>query len=218
MPNVSNVIPFSQALHVRLGRSGADDEVSAFMTALMTGSGSRDDYVAMIAQHYFVYEALEAVAEAMAGDPVAAPFISPKLTRLPAIGEDLRFLVGEDWRSRISPLPSTAAYVERIRTVASGWSGGFVAHHYTRYLGDLSGCSIVRSLLQRRFGFETNGVGFYLYGEIATPSAFRAVYREQLDATGWDEDERERVIAEVAEAYRLTTAVFRDLAGSRAAA
>lgn len=215
---MSNVIPFSQVLRERIGQTAADDEGAAFMTSLMTGSGSRDDYVAMISQHYFVYEALEDVAATMAGDPVAAPFISAKLTRLPAIEEDLRFLVGDDWRERIVPLPSTTAYVERIRTVAAGWSGGFVAHHYTRYLGDLSGCAIVRTLLQRRFGFETNGVGFFLYGEIATPSAFRAVYREQLDAAGWDEAERERVIAEVAEAYRLTTELFRDLARTRVAA
>ncbi|KQQ05425.1 MULTISPECIES: biliverdin-producing heme oxygenase [unclassified Rathayibacter] len=215
---MSNVIPFSQALRERIGQSGADDEGAAFMTALMTGSGSRDDYVAMISQHYFVYEALEAVADTMADDPVAAVFLTPQLTRLPAIAEDLRFLVGEDWRERIAPLPSTAAYVHRISTVANGWSGGFVAHHYTRYLGDLSGCAIVRTLLQRRFGFETNGVGFFLYGEIAAPSAFRAVYREQLDAAGWDDAERDRVIAEVAEAYRLTTELFRDLNRSRIAA
>ncbi|MBF4461399.1 MULTISPECIES: heme oxygenase (biliverdin-producing) [unclassified Rathayibacter] len=212
------VIPFSEALRQRIGQSSADDEGAAFMTALMTGSGSRDDYVALISQHYFVYEALETVGATMAHDPVAAPFLSTKLTRLPAIAEDLRFLVGEDWRERIVPLRSTRAYVERIRTVAATWSGGFVAHHYTRYLGDLSGCSIVRALLQRRFGFETNGVGFFLYGEIAAPSAFRATYREQLDAAGWDDAERERVIAEVAEAYRLTTEVFRELARSRIAA
>ncbi|MCM6762386.1 biliverdin-producing heme oxygenase [Rathayibacter sp. ZW T2_19] len=216
---MSNVIPFSQVLRERIGQSGAvDDEGAAFMTALMTGAGSREDYIALVSQHYFVYEALEAVADRMSADPVAAPFISAKLTRLPAIAEDLRFLIGEDWRERIRPLPSTAAYVERITTVASGWSGGFVAHHYTRYLGDMSGCSIVRALLQRRFGFETNGVGFYLYGEIATPSEFRAVYREQLDAVDWDDAERDRVIAEVAEAYRLTTELFRDLARSRVAA
>ncbi|MWV51156.1 biliverdin-producing heme oxygenase [Rathayibacter sp. VKM Ac-2803] len=215
---MSNVIPFSEALRERIGQSGADDEGAAFMTALMTGSGSRDDYIAMISQHYFVYEALEAVADSMADDPVAAVFLSPQLTRLPAIAEDLRFLVGEDWRERIAPLPSTAEYVERIRTVADGWSGGFIAHHYTRYLGDLSGCAIVRTLLQRRFGFETNGVGFFLYAEIAAPSAFRAVYREQLDAAGWDDAERDRVIAEVAEAYRLTSELFRELARSRMAA
>ncbi|AJM77046.1 heme oxygenase (biliverdin-producing) [Rathayibacter toxicus] len=215
---MTNVIPFSQALREHIGQSGADAEGAAFMTSLMTGFGSRDDYIALISQHYFVYEALEAVAATMAQDPIAAPFLSPKLTRLPAIAEDLRFLVGTDWRERISPLPSTTEYVKRIHTTAANWSGGFVAHHYTRYLGDLSGCAIVRTLLQRRFGFETNGVGFFLYGEIATPSAFRATYREQLDAADWDDEERERVIAEVAEAYRLTNALFRDLARSCAAA
>ncbi len=51
--------------------------------------------------------------------------------------------------------------------------------------------------MQRHFGFETNGVGFYLFDQIASPKAFKETYREQLDAAGWDEAERERVIDEV---------------------
>ena len=31
-----------------------------FMQNLMTGKGTRDDYIALVAQHYFIYEALEA--------------------------------------------------------------------------------------------------------------------------------------------------------------
>ena len=46
------------------------------MTDLMKGEGTREDYIALVAQHYFVYEALEAAGEAFAGDPVAAPFLS----------------------------------------------------------------------------------------------------------------------------------------------
>lgn len=217
-----NAIPFSEALRERTGstRSLGPRGQSAserFMTALMTGGGSREDYVAMVAQNYFVYDALERAAEARSADPVAAPFITPALTRIPAIREDLRYLVGDDWHERIEPLATTRRYVERIDRVAATTTAGFVAHHYTRYLGDLAGCTIIRTLMQRRFGFETNGVGFYLFAGIAKPKEFKSTYRAQLDTVGWNDEERERVIDEVGVAYRLTEDLFEELSTTRAA-
>jgi heme oxygenase len=211
------VIPFSQALRERTWTGDADSDGAGFMTDLISGRGSREDYIALVAQHFFIYEALEAAADRMRNDPVAAAFISPKLTRLPAIVEDLCFLLGDDWREQIAPLPTTARYVCRIDEVAATWSGGFIAHHYTRYLGDLSGGQIIRTLMQRRFGFETNGVGFYLFGDIAKPKEFKETYRTQLDAVDWTERERERVIDEVMVAYRFNTELFVDLAQAKAA-
>jgi heme oxygenase len=215
---VTNVIPFSQALRERTWSSHSESEGASFMGDLMSGKGTRDDYIALVAQHFFIYEAIEAAAERMKNDPVAAPFITSKLTRLPAIEEDLRFLIGDGWREQIVPLPTTSAYVARINEVAATWNGGFVAHHYTRYLGDLSGGQVIRTLMQRQFGFETNGVGFYLFGDIAKPKEFKETYRAQLDATGWDDAERDRVIDEVLVAYRFNTDLFVDLANAKASA
>ncbi len=47
-----------------------------------------------MAQHYFIYEVLEQAAERFADDEVAATFISPQLTRMPALQDDLEFLLG----------------------------------------------------------------------------------------------------------------------------
>ncbi|MEO8907418.1 MAG: biliverdin-producing heme oxygenase, partial [Microbacteriaceae bacterium] len=116
------------------------------------------------------------------------------------------------------PLPTTRDYVQRINDVAATWPGGFIAHHYTRYLGDISGGQVIRALMQRQFGFETNGVGFYLFGDIAEPKEFKQTYRAQLDAVDWDAAERERVIDEVILAYRFNTELFEDLAQAKAAA
>ncbi|MWJ43059.1 biliverdin-producing heme oxygenase [Clavibacter michiganensis subsp. michiganensis] len=213
-----NVVPLTEALRDRARPRAEAQDADEFMTALVTGRGCRDDYVALVAQHYFIYRAIEQATERMAADPVAARFISPRLTRLPAIEADLDYLVGHDWREVVQPLASTAAYVERIEQVASVWVGGFIAHHYTRYLGDLSGGRLLRSLLQRQFGFDTNGVGLYLFAEIAEPRRFCSTYREALDQAPWDDDERARVVAEVENAYRLTTDVFAELARGRATA
>ena len=215
---MSEVIPFSQALRERTRSGHSQSEGATFMTDLMEGRGSRDDYVALVAQHYFIYEALEAAAEAQKDDAVSAAFITPQLIRLPALEDDLQFLLGDGWRGQISPLPTTSRYVDRINEVAATWSGGFIAHHYTRYLGDLSGGQIIRTLMQRQFGFETNGVGFYLFDQIAKPKEFKETYRDQLDAVAWDTAERERVIDEVMIAYRFNTELFVDLAHAKAAA
>jgi len=213
------VIPFSQALRERTWSSHGDSEGADFMKDLMTGKGSRDDYIALVAQHYFIYEAIEAAADHFAADPVAAPFITSQLTRLPAIEADLEFLIGADWRDQITPLPTAAAYAARVREItAHDWAGRFIAHHYTRYLGDLSGGQVIRTIMQRQFGFETNGVGFYLFDQIGKPKEFKNTYREQLDAVQWDDAERERVINEVLAAYKFNTDLFVDLSRAKAAA
>lgn len=212
------VVPFSQALRERTWSSHGESEGASFMSDLMTGKGTKADYIALVAQHFFIYQALEAAAARMSDDPVAAQFISPQLTRLPAITEDLRFLIGDNWRDVIAPLPTTVRYVDRLETVASTWAGGFIAHHYTRYLGDLSGGQVIRSLMQRQFGFETNGVGFYLFDQVAKPKEFKETYREQLDAVGWGPEERDRVIDEVLIAYAFNTELFEDLSRAKAAA
>ena len=54
------VIPFSQALRERTWSSHGDSEGADFMKDLMTGKGTREDYIALVAQHYFIYEAIEA--------------------------------------------------------------------------------------------------------------------------------------------------------------
>ncbi|HWS50120.1 MAG TPA: biliverdin-producing heme oxygenase [Microbacterium sp.] len=215
---MSEILSFSAALRERSSGSHSRSEHAGFMADLLGGQGSREDYIALVAQHFFIYEALEAAGERMRQDPIASVFLSDGLTRLPALEADLEFLLGGDWRERISPLPTTRRYVERIRQVGATWPGGFIAHHYTRYLGDLSGGVFIGRVMARRFGFETNGIGFYLFDSIADPAAFKDVYREQLDAAPWDDAERERVIDEVLLAYRFNTELFEDLDRARSAA
>jgi len=213
-----DTVSFSAAVRARSSAAHSSSEGADFMTDLMRGRGSREDYVALVVQHWFIYKALEAAAETMKADPVASAFVDDKLTRLPAIEADLDFLIGHGWRDQVEPLPTTARYVARIAEVGATWPGGFVAHHYTRYLGDLSGGQFIGKIMARQFGFETNGIGFYIFDEIADPAAFKDVYREQLDAVPWDAAERERVIDEVLLAYRFNTELFVDLAAAKAAA
>lgn len=215
---MAELISLSAAIRERSSGAHSSSEGADFMHDLLKGKATREDYIALVAQHYFIYEALEAATERMRQDPVAAMFITDKLTRMPALEADLQFLLGDNWRDEIVPVEATRRYVERINQVGSTWVGGYVAHHYTRYLGDLSGGIYIGKVMARQFGFETNGVGFYLFGDIADPAAFKDAYREQLDAAPWDEAERERVIAEVLAAYQFNTDVFTNLQREKVAA
>jgi len=212
---MSDPIPFSTVIRERSSAAHSSSEGAGFMSNLMKGEGTREDYIALVAQHWYVYDALENAADRMRHDPVASPFITDDLTRLPALEADLRFLLGPQWREKISPLAMTERYVARINEVATTWAGGFVAHHYTRYLGDLSGGQFIGRLMARRFGFDGDGVRFYIFDAIDDPTTFKKEYRERLDAAPWDAADRERVIDEVLVAYRMNTEVFDDLAAAK---
>lgn len=210
------LIPFSQALRERTWASHGESEGAGFMTNLMKGEGTLDDYTQLVVQHYFIYEVLEEVAATKATDPDAGPLFAAELVRMPAIQADLDHLMGAGWRDRITPLPTTVRYCERMREVAD-WTGGVIAHHYTRYLGDLSGGQHIGKLMQRHFGLGEEGVAFYSFAEIESPAEFKDAYRAQLDSIEWTEEERNRVIDEVLVAYQYNTDLFFDLDAQKAA-
>ena len=183
-----------------------------FVDALLTGRLNLDGYAALVAQHYFIYRELEQGAQRMDADSVARRFLFDELARLPSLEADLAHLLGPTWRERITPTAATVEYCERIREVCANWAGGFVAHHYTRYLGDLSGGRIVHAILRRTYDLP-DGVGttFYEFAGIEKPKVFKDRYRELLDAVPWDELEQQRVVDEAVLAYRHNQRVFADL-------
>ena len=186
----------------------AADKAPGVFDRLFDGSLTLDDYTRWHAQQYFVYEAIEAAAERFADDAAAGPFVFPELARLPAIEADLRFLMGPKWRSGIEPLPATRAYVERIDAACAEGPGGYIAHAYTRYLGDLSGGQAFGKAARRSYGFEGEGASFYEFTAIKSPKAFKEEYRARLDAVDLPEAGKVRVIEEILLAYDHNGAVL----------
>ncbi|WP_432026571.1 heme oxygenase (biliverdin-producing) [Streptomyces sp. 1222.5] len=204
---------FSSLIRTASHAQHVEAENSTFMSDLLGGRLGVDAYARYTEQLWFVYEALESAAEHLTADAVAGPFVRPELLRLPALERDLAHLRGPGWRAGLSALPATRAYADRVRECAERWPGGYVAHHYTRYLGDLSGGQIIRDRAEKTWGFarKGDGVRFYVFEEIANPAAFKRGYRELLDAIGLDDLERQRVVGECRRAFALNTAVFRAL-------
>ncbi|MER6032718.1 MULTISPECIES: biliverdin-producing heme oxygenase [unclassified Streptomyces] len=204
---------FSTVIRTASHQQHVAAETSSFMSDLLGGRLGVAAYARYTEQLWFVYEALESAAGRLAADPVAGPFVRSELLRLPALERDLAHLRGPRWRSRASALPATEAYADRVRECAERWPGGYVAHHYTRYLGDLSGGQIIRDRAEKTWGFtrKGDGVRFYVFEDIANPAAFKRSYREHLDAVDADELERQRIVAECKRAFALNTAVFEAL-------
>jgi heme oxygenase len=201
---------FSTLIRTASHEQHVEAETSTFMSDLLGGRLGVNAYARYTEQLWFVYAALEGGAGRLASDPVAGPFIRPELFRLRALERDLEHLRGPGWRSTLTALPATRAYAERVEECVRAWPGGYVAHHYTRYLGDLSGGQIIRDRAERTWGFakKGDGVRFYVFEEIANPAAFKRTYRELLDALPADELERQRIASECKRAFALNTAVF----------
>ncbi|MCC5579012.1 biliverdin-producing heme oxygenase [Microtetraspora sp. AC03309] len=199
---------FAERLKKATWSDHEEAENTAYLDALMSGRVSREGYGEMVAQHYFAYVALEEAGRALTGDPVAGPFVTPELERVPSLEADLEELYGKDWRDRITPSKSTSTYVARINQIAD-WPGGFIAHHYTRYLGDLSGGQVIRKVAERTYGFDGSaGARFYDFTGISDLKAFKESYRDRLNALDLDEVQARRVIAETVLAYQLNTEVL----------
>ncbi|MFD8049350.1 heme oxygenase (biliverdin-producing) [Streptomyces chartreusis] len=204
---------FSTVIRTASHEEHVQAETSTFMSDMLGGRLGVDAYARYTEQLWFVYEALEAGAERLASDPVAGPFIRPELFRLASLERDLAHLRGPGWRSLVSALPATQAYADRVRECAEDWPAGYIAHHYTRYLGDLSGGQIIRDKAEKTWGFtrKGDGVRFYVFEEISNPAAFKRSYRELLDEVRADDLEKQRIVAECKRAFALNTAVFRAL-------
>jgi heme oxygenase len=195
---------FSATLREATWQDHEQAEHSAYLTALMAGELPIDGYAELAAQQWFVYAVLEGAADAMRTNPIAAPFVADELTRLPTIEADLVHLIGDDWTRRIEPLPATTAYCDRIRAVCFDRPEAFVAHHYTRYLGDLSGGQHIGRVVRRVYDLDDGrGASFFTFDRIPDAKAFKDAYRARLDAAPWSADEHDVVITEIRTAYRL---------------
>ncbi|WP_424185464.1 heme oxygenase (biliverdin-producing) [Actinokineospora sp. G85] len=187
-------------------------ERAVFVESLLAGRLGIEAYTGMLRQSYLFYSVLEDAGERWRGDPVVGGFVVDGLLRRDALGADLEFLVGAGWRAGVRPLGATGSYVERIREVCFDDRAAFVAHHYTRYLGDLSGGQVIRRRMREVYGMVDDGVRFYDFSGVGKVKAFRDRYRELLSAAPWGEEGRAGVVAEANMAFRLNRAVFADLA------
>jgi heme oxygenase len=198
---------------MRLGSRAEHEqaEEAPFVADLLAGRVDQQGYAEYLLRLRTVYDALEGAVRAHADDPAVAAVHDPDLERVPALDADLDHWLPDGPRTVSSP--AVTAYRDRLAG-ARAWGPLLAAHHYTRYLGDLSGGQAIGRVVDRAFGRTGRGVAFYDFPAIPRPKPYKDAYRARLDALDLSPDETARVVDEVRAAFRLNQGLFAELADS----
>jgi heme oxygenase len=196
--------------------ASADDhratESRGFITRLMSGELDLDEYARYLAQFAYVYEALESRPDDGDTDSV----FDPRLRRLARIESDLAALGAPDWSSRWAMLPATADYAGHLCTLigspdALDRTARYLAHHYARYLGDLSGGQAIAALLARHYDATPEQLAFYDFSALGSVVHAKRQYKERMNALELEPAAVDALTAEVLRAFRFNGAIFDEL-------
>ena len=205
------------ALELKTGtkRSHTAAENTKFVGSFLRGVISEENYRTLIKDFYFVYSALEEEMERLDDDEFLKPIHFKELNRLNALKMDLRYYYGPNWMMEIKPSEACIQYTERIHEVADKDPYLLVGHHYTRYLGDLSGGQILKGIAEKALDLPKNeGLHFYDFPNIEDKKEFKTKYRSGLDQVTTDSHKINDIIAEANYAFRLNMYMFDELSGS----
>jgi heme oxygenase len=186
-------------------------ENSSFIVRLMNGELDLASYAAYLTQLAWLYRELETHTTTGEAFESSEPLWSPHLLRSSAIEHDLRALGVNDWPSSTAATPAMSRYCEHIGALGDRSDFRLIAHHYTRYLGDLSGGQAIARLVERHYGASADQLTFYSVEGIPEPVRFKAAYRDSLDSLPLSDDELSELVAEVQLAFTFNQNVFDDL-------
>ena len=190
-------------------------ENTKFVASFLRGVLDPEEYRKLIANFYFVYSAMEEEVEALKDHPVVGKINLPELPRKESLKEDLSYYYGPSWETEIKQSEACVKYVNRIREIAKDDPNLLVGHHYTRYLGDLSGGQILRGIAENSLKPEKGkGLSFYDFSEISDSKNYKKVYRQLLDGLDVAQDDVDLIIREANYAFKLNMYMFEELEGS----
>ena len=201
--------PLSKQLREHTLAAHEDAETSDFMHRLLKGQLGRDAIAEYHAQMWFIYDALEHAVRTVADSPIGANFADPRLERRMALDSDLVSMAGRNWGEQVRVMPATAAYVERIEKIdVPGNEVRILAHHYVRYLGDVSGGQVIARMLQRHYGMGEQELSFYDFSALGKPKPYRDSYRSMLDSLVLTDSQRTELLDEAVAAFQCNFDLF----------
>ena len=206
---------FSKELKIGTKKSHSAAENTTFVKSFLRGVVNKESYRALVNDLYFVYCALEEEVSNLKDHPVIGNIQLSDLERRDSLEMDLRYYYGPIWRSLIKPSEACERYVNRIREVAKNEPELLVGHHYTRYLGDLSGGQILKGIAQKALELgDGQGLKFYDFEKIDDTKAYKAGYRGILNDLPIDQHQADAIIVEANYAFRLNMYMFDTLEGN----
>ena len=192
-------------------------ENTGFVACFLKGVVEKKSYRKLISDLYFVYQAMEEEIERLvqADHPVIKPIGFKELFRKQTLENDLNFYYGDNWKNEITISNSAQSYVNRIRLVAKETPELLVGHHYTRYIGDLSGGQILKKIAKKALNLEgNNGLNFYDFKMIEDEKKFKESYSKVLNSLPIDQKIADKIIEEANEAFTYNMNMFKELEGN----
>ena len=192
-------------------------ENTGFVACFLKGVVEKTSYRKLISDLYFVYQAMEEEIERLVLEdhPVIKPIGFKELFRKKTLENDLNFYYGDNWKDEIKISNSAQSYVDRIRLVAKESPELLVGHHYTRYIGDLSGGQILKKIAQKALNLDgNNGLNFYDFQMIKDEKEFKESYSKVLNKLPINQDVADQIINEANEAFTYNMKMFKELEGN----
>ena len=189
-------------------------ENTKFVASFLRGVVDYEEYRKLLTNFYYVYDTMEQRIRETE-DPMVQAIKSEDLERKEAIERDLEYYYGSDWKDKQIPSEACNTYCHRINEIAEKDPYLLVAHHYTRYIGDLSGGKILREITARVLKPPAGkGLDFYEFPSIPNAKLFKQNYRAVLDNLGTDSSQENALITEANYAFRLNMYMFDEIQGN----
>ena len=209
------VADFALQLKTETKKSHTAAENTKFVGSFLRGVISKESYRQLVANFYFIYRAMEEEVDKLKDHPIVGQVRFELLNRTNSLERDLRYYYGPMWRTLITPTEQCQRYVNRIREVAEDDPELLVGHHYTRYMGDLSGGQILRGIAEKAKNLKDNeGLWFYEFEGISDKKGFKTQYRNTLDGLPINQSQANAIINEANYAFRLNMYMFDELEGN----
>ena len=190
-------------------------ENTKFVAGFLKGVLNPEEYRKLITDFYYVYDTMEQRIQETK-DPLARVLQqwNVKLFRTAFLQRDLRYYYGPMWRDQLQPSEACNTYCYRLNEIAEKDPYLLIAHHYTRYIGDLSGGQILKGIAKKALNPpEGEGLHFYDFPMIDDAKAFKTDYRAVLDGLEVNEHQVNTLITEANYAFRLNMYIFDELQG-----
>ena len=209
------VSDFALQLKTETKKSHTAAENTKFVSSFLRGVISKDSYKQLVANFYFVYRAMEEEFEKHKNHPVLGELHNEALNRVNNLERDLRYYYGPIWRHHIKPTEQCQRYVNRIREVSDDEPELLIGHHYTRYMGDLSGGQILKNIAEKSLNLRPGeGLHFYEFEGIDDKKVFKQGYRSMLNNLPITQSMANAIITEANWAFRLNMFMFDELQGN----
>ena len=189
-------------------------ENTGFISCFLKGVVEKKSYMKLMCDLYHVYSAMEEELERHKTNSILYKIYFPELYRKKSIEKDLEYYLGPDWESKVTQTEACKEYVARIREVSNTDPKLLISHHYTRYIGDLSGGQMLKAIAKNSLEVGDDGLNFYTFEDIEDEKNFKKMYRLKLDTLPFAQKGIDAIIEEANNAFRYNMKVFKEIEGN----